>query len=486
MKKVQSFQNLLKSSHSSSSLLLDVRDYEFNFECLFDVEKCRELFKQYLTSIQNSEPLSFLESVEEFQMKRSTKNRYEQAKTIIQTYLEVGSTNEINVSSGTRQSLLEKFQTLDEDHCPNDLFTDIYMTVFLELKHDTFSNFTSSVMFRSWVTDMVKQQGDSFLKKVATVKKSMSQPNSPASPPLSYSNQFLTVPNTPNSPSSVASLSDRNCSTEDDEMTDIDVDTTTTTTQLSYQTMFDMSPFFYDDHFEAMRKEMSEPVVHWKKINNSADRSIYIAKKSHKVVIHGKSRKVRKYKESGILNFSAQEVFYAYIDKRYVLYPEPLFKSIDFIQFHSKDNTTTTSSSSIRYASTIMHMKYQVPFPMKHRDYILSCTARKEHDGSYVILRKSTDCSLIDKQVGHMRSYVASMIVFEPVDNNSTRYTICALVEQGWAPARTWSAMVKERETSFHIGLNKACTEQKSRRADNAAVKPPKESNYMYNVFAQN
>lgn len=161
---------------------------------------CCVTFLKYLPYI---EPFKFYEAVEQYQKTRLDKNRYDLGRSIIDKFIIVGSTFELNLAMNIRNETLQKWKQIQETNehyletdpdfisCPSDLFSRAQDLLFIELKQDNFPRFIQSDIFKRFLLKEMKKD-DALLDKLGSkksVKRSQNDlPSSSSSSIHSHSN----------------------------------------------------------------------------------------------------------------------------------------------------------------------------------------------------------------------------------------------------------------------------------------------------------
>jgi len=142
----------------------------YSFEAVIDFDETKELFREFLQSEKNVEPLLFLEQVDGYLLKKSAATRFEFAQRIIEKFIdEDSSTMEINISAEDRQRTLKRFEQCTDVNCPVDLFQILQIQVLLELKVDCFPRFIICDAFKSFI-DKKRAKDEKFVKKLLKVR----------------------------------------------------------------------------------------------------------------------------------------------------------------------------------------------------------------------------------------------------------------------------------------------------------------------------
>ena len=148
--------------------------YDFPFEAIFDVPEAKEEFRHYLRKEHNEEPFLFYEEVEEYKRLRFEENKAKKAVSILKNFVLPNSKQEINVSSQLRQSVMGQFeqsgQLLNEKNLTvaEEVFDEIQLAVFSQLKRDNYPRFTHSNQFKQFL----KNKDSAFITSISVKKKS--------------------------------------------------------------------------------------------------------------------------------------------------------------------------------------------------------------------------------------------------------------------------------------------------------------------------
>ncbi|KAG2386690.1 hypothetical protein C9374_002434 [Naegleria lovaniensis] len=162
-----------------------IQQYSYKIEAVFDHKEARETFRKFLRKdCLNEEPFIFYEAVEQYNKTRLNKNRYELARDIIDKFILVGSSHELNLSMNDRKELLNRWKQITEANqhitnedllqCPPDLFSRIQDLLFIELKVDNFPRFIQSETFKKFLLRELKRTNEHILEKLGTRKTSSS------------------------------------------------------------------------------------------------------------------------------------------------------------------------------------------------------------------------------------------------------------------------------------------------------------------------
>ncbi|KAL0478320.1 regulator of G-protein signaling [Acrasis kona] len=152
--------------------------YDISLDKVLDGESS-ESFEAFLTKTHNTEPFLFLKAVKKFVDIQDVDSRYNAAKDIMKEFVEPNSPKEINVSSTTRQHAMDLMQQSNSTTCALNLFEELRIPVYMELKDDTFPNFLSSDIFVEHIEEMLRTNTE-YLSQIGVMR--VNSPNSPTSP----------------------------------------------------------------------------------------------------------------------------------------------------------------------------------------------------------------------------------------------------------------------------------------------------------------
>ena len=92
--------------------------------------------------------------MEGYVLKKSSANRYNEAKDILKLFVSPNSKHEINLGV-ERQHLIDQFKECSEESCPKSLFESLHLQVFAQLKEDCFPKFVASELFKRFFSEKV-------------------------------------------------------------------------------------------------------------------------------------------------------------------------------------------------------------------------------------------------------------------------------------------------------------------------------------------
>ncbi|KAL0478223.1 RGS13 [Acrasis kona] len=145
-------------------------NYDIMFDNVFVDNRLQRCFHDHLKKNHNQEALQFLTDVGEYLTLVGESSKYNAAKFIMLEYFDANSPSEVNVSCSQKASLNEEFKKCSANHCPNTLFDDVRLAVYVGLKEDCFGSFVSSKDFGKHVKDTLKTDPN-YLSHVGSLKR---------------------------------------------------------------------------------------------------------------------------------------------------------------------------------------------------------------------------------------------------------------------------------------------------------------------------
>eukprot|EP01080_Neovahlkampfia_damariscottae_P010221 gene10221-2641_t len=142
------FQKIIKCTRSTK--------YDSEFEALINDKKGKEIFKKYAKAEWSLENILFYEDVQTYLNSPTIKYAKRRSTEILNNYIELGSTLEVNISADVRKPLLNKLKNFDDN---SDQYLFIFDKSLQEVKRnmrDTFSRIPGSE-FKSWIATKVKK-----------------------------------------------------------------------------------------------------------------------------------------------------------------------------------------------------------------------------------------------------------------------------------------------------------------------------------------
>jgi len=294
---------------------------------VFDDSNTRECFHTHLKKIHNSEPYLFLCDLERYITLIGPKSRYIAAQKIFTDYLNQGSSKCVNVSHKLRLKVEGQFRTCDENNCPINLFDELRLCVYVEMKQDCFPSFLLSESFHAYVMAKMKKN-PAYLEELGELRQGAQ------------------------SPEVAAEISNLGVLYDPDliEATNTDFD----------RLLSDVGD-----------KEM------WRPVFKSELRSVFVSKSPY---FSGK-KGLKKMFETGILNCTVDEAFNAYADHEQLMIIEKEISNITTIEY----------KEGPKFAHVILRFQYKLPFPLRNRDFCLLHSVRKEPNGDLIMIHKSVN-----------------------------------------------------------------------------------------------
>lgn len=401
---------------------------EFTLEETIDDKTGRLYFRQYLEKCSNSEPLLFIELVEEYKKLKNRQNRQKKAEEIIKKFIMEGSWSEINISQTTRANAMKNFEIECQKECDIHLFDESVIQVLIMLKDDVWPRFLKSDEFQHMVSEMLGDEG-----KGDEVNPSLTD------------------------------------SVPDEELKK----------NIGFNTS---SIYISDDEFELVKRwSFSEKEVadtEWKQLAKKEFASAYITKKSIKA--YGSHRSIKMWKLCGYISEPVELVLSA-------AYDAPLRFQNDGNLSETKHLTYIKNSNVSKYALSIVAERYRFPL-MSDRVIVLSGSIKLETYGPnklkrYIVTRKTANGLTMNgvrfdskkkKRNDHfvLADFVGGTI-FEQVNENNT---ITRVYEMGWLdlkgtlPLWLWNKLVSTRGTVYHQGLIKSTKVLKTRTTDTSKI----------------
>jgi hypothetical protein len=247
--------------------------------------------------------------------------------------------------------------------------------------------------------------------------------------------------------------------TPTDFMSERTVDNTDTETEVENDTevIYNKKGFLYDfsdvnitdDDFERLFVDVVNRDM-WKPVYTSDKRTVSVSKSE----FYNGKKGLKKMFETGVVPYSVDEVFNAYVDAEY----------LQVVEKEISSQTQVDYVVSGKYAMSVVNMKYKLKFPMQNRDLSLILSTRRENNGAITFLRKSIVHSRIPKNKGFIRAFAAGGIIFEKVGEGLTRYSQSYYVDYGgWITSALFNKLMEYRDNAWHDALNYACLERRMR-----------------------
>lgn len=141
-------KSVVKRGSKDNNLSKDISKYEINFENFYKNKECRNIFKEYLIKTHCEASYDFLERINLYKLINTDKDRYIEAKKIIELYIIQFSKNEINISNQVRKDVIKLFEESNETNCTLDLFSNVVMDLMMMLNVDSFKVFQNTLEFQ--------------------------------------------------------------------------------------------------------------------------------------------------------------------------------------------------------------------------------------------------------------------------------------------------------------------------------------------------
>jgi hypothetical protein len=380
-----------------------IAQYDIPFENVFDDKILRECFRKHLKTIHNEEPLLFMMELEHYVTLIGIKSRYQAAKKIVAEYLEMNSLHSINISNKLREEAREKVKQSSETSCPKDIFDEIRLAVYLDLKL-CMPAFLASDVFRDFVGTQIVQNPD-ILNKWGSLKEECNASE-------------VSTDNTTQEPEPISKLSVR-------ELYDPKVIEIT------------------DADFERVLNDIANTGM-WTSVYESETRTVRVSKETC-------SKGLKKLFETSIVPYSLNECLWAYTDEHYHTRMEKETKYMRVVSFHKFE----------KYAGVIIQKDFNVPF-MKKRDFVLLCSSRREPNGSITFARKSVEIDQVPETSSAIRAFICGGMRFEKISENQTRYDMIFFGDLGgWVSASVFNLIMSKRDDKWLKALCKSCEERR-------------------------
>jgi hypothetical protein len=319
------------------------------------------------------------------------------AKKIVDTYLSDKAARQVNVGHVLRSKVLNNFKNCDDKNCPTNLFDEMRVNIYIELKQDCLQNFLQGSTFHKFVKRQLKVDPD-YLGSIGTLK------------------PHLDVP------------------TEET----VEVDTENENEKLKQLgVLYDPNVIeATDSDFDRVYHDIRDLEM-WRPVFQSEKRTVYVSKNP----FYSGKKGLKKMFETGILPCSVDEAFNAYADPTTLMVIEKEISKITNIDY--KEGT--------KYASVVVRFQYKLPFPLKNRDFCLLHSVRKEPNGNMIMLRKSVNHEMCPVDRAYIRGVVSGGICFEKVDEYHTRYSQTYFVDYGgWISAPMFNKIIEMRDDYWH------------------------------------
>jgi len=387
-----------KNKGYSDELEKKINSYDIAFEAVFDDIDTRECFRDHLKRIYNCEPYNFLCDLQKYITLIGPKSRYCAAKKIVAEYIADNADHCVNVGWKLKQNILRQFALCNENNCPINLFDEVGLCVYVELKQDCFPSFIRSECFQDYVNKKLKSNPE-FLKELGA--------------PKAYVD--------------AEELDDK---IEQAEISNLGV-------------LYDPNKIEATDaDFDRLLTDIRDKDM-WKPVFQSDLRSVFVSKSPY----YSGKKGLKKMFECGVLNCTVDEAFNAYADHEQLLKIEKEIRNITIIDYHEGP----------RFAHVILRLQYKLPFPLKNRDFCLLHSVRKEPNGDITMIRKSVNHPALPVTKQYVRGVVSGGIAFQKIDDTHTMYSQSYFIDfGGHFPAIMFNKVIEMRDNSWHYAMEKA------------------------------
>ncbi|KAL0479847.1 RGS13 [Acrasis kona] len=321
-------------------------NYDIHFENIIDNNELRDCFAEYLTKIHNINPLLLLIELGKYMTCVGCCAKYNAAKKIITEFIEVNSPKEVNVSNKLRQTFFEAFSHCDESKCPSDLFDELRVNIYMELKADCLPGFIASPQLAKHIKKVLKKNPD-YLSQIGSPKTVVRNPSSPT-------------------------IRSKKIGLDDNRLQITDEDFDQVLAYIKFQDA--------DVHGETN-----------------------ISKFYHDLVTRG----VKVAREDITINYKSDEVFNSLLGSTEGLVKMDSYQktSVEFFE-----DSVCEKYKTFQYRSTMT-----CGFPLGNRDFSVIASARREPDGSILVVRKSASNPLIPVHKDYIRGSIVQGHLFENV-----------------------------------------------------------------------
>nr|CAG4718546.1 unnamed protein product [Naegleria fowleri] len=485
------------TSSPCSTLEQLIKQYKFKIEAVFDHDEARETFRNFLKKdCLNEEPFIFYEAVEQYNKTRLGKNRFELAHEIIDKFIMVGSSHELNLSMNDRKELLKRWKEISEKNeaitnadlisCPNDLFNIIQDVLFVELKVDNFPRFIASDMFKKFLNKEMKKN-PSILDKLGTKKLSTSANTRTSSVdlgnqnaiPISLSRSSVT------SSSSSSSEEDQRVHSGDELSTDEKIAklfeneelNASSSNQIVLPIIDELNPYVSELDYQLVLKLLHSlnNENSWKTLDEKVgmktcvSEPIYCFNSIHQnsITINNSqpskttNRDIPKFilAQTGIMPGTAREI----VDTFYGEHVQKFFNDLYKRRFQV-DYFHMNPEKDIPYPTSIVYAEVSFPFPFTNRDFIYAKSIiPDQYDPStrqynrYSIIMKPTSHHEYPAKTNPVRGIHYLVYVAEKYSKASVRYAAFDVGDMGGKiPASLASSFMKNAAKILHKKSRKA------------------------------
>jgi hypothetical protein len=397
-------------------------NYHVTVDSILQNEQTRQKFRKFLKKDFKDEHVcfSFLIDLYEYESLFGISNyecmfaRHNVGRSIIDTYICEDAKTPLPVPQEMKRSVVIRFDTSSTLDCPRDLFQELRTTVVLNLKEESLKKFLVSDTFLRFALAM-SEKDPKFLDKLDA--------------PLTHDEVSDEI---------IEPLEDLQDPGDAEKNSELSI-------------LYDLNQIsISDDDFDQLHLDVRNTAM-WRPVYVSTKRTVSV---SRSAFFNGR-RGLKKMCESGVVPFTVEEAFNAYVDS-------------DYLQVIEKEISSQTEVDYIiagKYAMSIVNLKYKLRFPLQNRDFSLILCARRESNGSITMLRKSVVHPLIPVQKGYIRGVVTGGIIFEKVGEGLTRYTQSFFVDYGgWISSALFNKLMEFRDNAWHDALTYACLERRMKR----------------------
>jgi hypothetical protein len=385
-----------------------------------DEKKLRELFNEFLKENMNPEGGLFMDELDHYVTIIGTKTRYKFAQRIQTDFLDLTAKHAINISNKLREEARQRIAESNETNCPKDLFDEIRLSVYLDLKQ-CHQGFIESELFRKHCREQMTEDPD-YLSSIGTMKLDMDDSNGGAS-----SDEVSITATTP---------------------TDLSSSTLSPTASVKdISSLYDPKVMLVTDlDFQRVLDGIGD-TNSWKPIYTSKHRSVSVSKDP---VYNGK-RGLKQMLEVMTIPFGIDDVLYALMDENYLKVVEKGIMDSKLLSFEKYD----------QYAATITHNKFRMPMLSK-RDFCVLSSIRQEENGSYLWVRKSVEHEQAPESKDFIRAIMFGGSYFEKIDENNTKLTQMTYCDlQGWITPGIFNKLTALRDDTYY---NAICASVKERK----------------------
>lgn len=138
----------------------------YTFRGIYEDVEGFKLFSKFLKDSFSLEQANFLEQVEDYKLLYTHHNRKEKAKKIIERFVKIGSQEELNLTGGNREKLLNKYEeNVKNDFYEKDLFEIGKGQVIQDIMVDAFVRFVRTEEFLDFEKKQTQALGEEEFKK---------------------------------------------------------------------------------------------------------------------------------------------------------------------------------------------------------------------------------------------------------------------------------------------------------------------------------